>query len=213
MFLKEVAKSLFSPGTMVELRWSFAWRPATIVKKVENEESFIVKYCDDRSFRRSQRSRITVVDSREVRPRQPPLCSVGEYELLDHVEVVCGSVWSEGVVRGILFKGRYMISFGKTKVASVQVSCSDLRPPMEWEDGIWHIRSKVICLVWFGLSKCKKYLSLNSNELSTFQTKSKIFGKCYSRKRKRGQVENNSDLNDTGTYVLKAYIFETSIKL
>lgn len=168
---KEVAKSLFSPGTMVELRLSSAWRTAVIVKKVENEESFIVKYCDDRSFRRSQRSRITVVvDSRDVRPRQPPLWSVGEYELLDHVEVVCGSVWSEGVVRGILFKGRYMISFGKTKVASVQVSCSDLRPPMEWEDGIWHKRSK---------------------------TKSKIFGKCYSRKRKRGQVEHNSDLNDT----------------
>lgn len=159
MFLKEVAKSLFSPGTMVELRWSFAWRPATIVKKVENEESFIVKYCDDRSFRRSQRSRITVVvDSRDVRPRQPPLWSVGEYELLDHVEVVCGSVWSEGVVRGILFKGRYMISFGKTKVASVQVSCSDLRPPMEWEDGIWHKRSKVICLVWFGLSNAKIFI-------------------------------------------------------
>ncbi|KAG2314999.1 hypothetical protein Bca52824_018121 [Brassica carinata] len=166
---KELGKSVFSSGTMVELRWSFTWRPAIIIKKVENEERFIVKYCDDTSFRCSETSRISVIDSRKVRPRQP-LCAVKEYELLDHVEVVCGSVWSEGVVRGILFKGRYMVSFGKTRVASVQVSYSHLRPPMEWEDGIWHKRSK---------------------------SKSKIFGKCYTRKRKRGQVQQNSDLNDT----------------
>ncbi|KAF8111796.1 hypothetical protein N665_0072s0010 [Sinapis alba] len=164
---KELGKSVFSSGTMVELRRSFTWRPAIIVKKVENEERFIVKYGDDTSFRCSENSRISVIDSRNVRPRQP-LYSVGEYELLDHIEVVYGSVWSEGVVRGILFKGRYMISFGKTKVASVQVSFSHLRPPMEWEDGIWHNRPK---------------------------SKSKIFGKYYTRKRKRGQVEHNSDLN------------------
>ncbi|KAF2619574.1 hypothetical protein F2Q68_00039700 [Brassica cretica] len=166
---KELGKSVFSSGTMVELRWSFAWRPAMIIKEVENEEKFIVKYCDDTSCRCSERSRISVIDSREVRPRQP-LFSVGEYELLDRVEVVAGSVWSEGVVRGIVFKGRYMVSFGKTKVASVQVSCSDVRPPMEWEDGIWHKRPK---------------------------TKSKFFGKYYSRKRKRGHVQHKSDLNDT----------------
>ncbi|RID49940.1 hypothetical protein BRARA_H00702 [Brassica rapa] len=166
---KELGKSEFSSGTMVELRWSSAWRPAMIIKKVENEERFIVKYCDDTSFRCSKRSRISVIDSREVRPRQP-LCSVGEYELLDRVEVVVGSVWCEGVVRGIVFKGRYMVSFGETKVASVQVSCSDVRPPMEWEDGIWHKRPK---------------------------TKSKFFGKFYCRKRKRGHVQHKSDLNDT----------------
>lgn len=149
MSLKELGKSVFSSGTMVELRWSFAWRPAMIIKEVENEEKFIVKYCDDTSCRFSERSKISVIDSREVRPRRP-LFSVGEYELLDRVEVVVGSVWSEGVVRGIVFKGRYMVSFGKTKVASVQVSCSDIRPPMEWEDGIWHKRPKVeICLFWF----------------------------------------------------------------
>lgn len=141
---------MFSSGTMVELRGSFTWRPAIIIKKVENEERFIVKYCDDTSFRCSEASRISVVDSREVRPRQP-LCSVGEYELLDHVEMVCGSVWSEGVVRGILFKGHYMVSFGKTRVASVQVSDSDLRPSMEWEDGIWHKKTEVICLYCVGL--------------------------------------------------------------
>ncbi|KAJ0233128.1 Agenet-like domain-containing protein [Hirschfeldia incana] len=168
---KELAKSVFSCGTMVEFRCSFAWRPAMIIKKVQNEESFIVKYCDDRFFRFSERSRISVVDSLEVRPRQPPpLCAVGKYELLDRVEVVNGSVWSEGVVRGILYKGRYMVSIGKTKVASVQVGVSDLRPPMEWEDGMWHKRPK---------------------------PKSNIYGKCYTRKRKRGQVEHNSDINDT----------------
>ncbi|KAL0854586.1 hypothetical protein Bca101_059738 [Brassica carinata] len=159
---KELGKSVFSSGTMVELRWSFTWRPAIIIKKVENEERFIVKYCDDTSFRCSETSRISVIDSRKVRPRQP-LCAVKEYELLDHVEVVCGSVWSEGVVRGILFKGRYMVSFGKTRVASVQVSYSHLRPPMEWEDGIWHKRPKVICFYCVGLV----YL-MSCNDLSIF---------------------------------------------
>lgn len=172
MSLKELGKSEFSSGTMVELRWSSAWRPAMIIKKVENEERFIVKYCDDTSFRCSKRSRISVIDSREVRPRQP-LFSVGEYELLDRVEVVVGSVWCEGVVRGIVFKGRYMVSFGETKVASVQVSCSDVRPPMEWEDGIWHKRPKVeIFFFWFYLMQ--KYLSFVCNVLSIFSDKIQI---------------------------------------
>ena len=172
MSLKELGKSEFSSGTMVELRWSSAWRPAMIIKKVENEERFIVKYCDYTSFRCSQRWRISAIDSREVRPRQP-LFSVGEYELLDRVEVVVGSVWCEGVVRGIVFKGRYMVSFGETKVASVQVSCSDVRPPMEWEDGIWHKRPKVeIFFFWFYLMQ--KYLSFVCNVLSIFSDKIQI---------------------------------------
>jgi len=75
---------------------------------------------------------------------QPPL-SVGKYELLDHVEAFSGFEWRQGVVRGIVFEGRYMVSFGATKEAS-QFNHSDIRPPMEWEDGVWHKRTKVNCI-------------------------------------------------------------------
>ncbi|ESQ56247.1 hypothetical protein EUTSA_v10027025mg [Eutrema salsugineum] len=131
----EWIKSDFSSGSMVELRLYLAWRPAMIIKEDENEKRFIVKYLSDSG----RESEIRAVGSRKVRPWQP-LSSVGEYELLDHVEAFNGSEWRQGVVRGVVFEGRYMVSFGKEKVASAQFNCSDLRPLMEWKDGIWRLK-------------------------------------------------------------------------
>ncbi|CAA7014846.1 unnamed protein product [Microthlaspi erraticum] len=167
---QEFINSVFSPGTMVELRELVSdWCPAMIIKELENEKSFIVKYCEH-----NEESRIKTVDSSKVRPRQPH-SSVGEYELLDHVEAFNGSVWRRDVVRGILTpEGRYMVSFGATKSAS-QLSYSALRPPMVWKDGIWQ-----------KISKPKSGKESPSGG-----------GRYYTRKRKRGEVEHNSDLNDT----------------
>uniref|UniRef100_A0A1J3J5Q1 Agenet domain-containing protein n=1 Tax=Noccaea caerulescens TaxID=107243 RepID=A0A1J3J5Q1_NOCCA len=171
---------------MVELRDDDSdWSPAMIIKEMveENEKSFIVRYCDGKFL---VKSGIATVDSRKVRPRQP-LVSLGEYELLDHVEVFDGSLWRRGVVRGILtLEGRYMVSFWGAKSAW-QFSYSDLRPLMEWEDGIWQKRPK---------------------------SKSGSFGKCYSRKRKRVEVEDCPDhnQNDTGN-VLNANVFLLSLFL
>lgn len=141
LFLKELVKSVvYSCGTMVELRLDFDWLPVTVIKELEDGKRFIVKRWDE-SFSWFEESRITTVDSLRVRPTQPRF-SVGEYDLLDHVEAFSDCRWSEGMVRGIVFEGRYMVSFGASRVAW-QFSHSDLRPPMEWEDGVWHKRTKV----------------------------------------------------------------------
>lgn len=127
----------------MELRANYpwlAWIPAIVVKELENEKRFIVKYFND-YFNCSGISKVMTVDSLRVRPTQPPF-SVGKYDLLDHVEAYCGFEWRQGLVRGIIFEGRYMVSFGATKVAS-QFNQSNLRPPMDWEDGVWHKRLKV----------------------------------------------------------------------
>ncbi|CAH2079239.1 unnamed protein product [Thlaspi arvense] len=138
----ELVKSVFSSGTMVELRAYLSWRPAMIIKEVEYEKGkrFLVKYCDE-SFSCTGKLKMAVVDPRIVRPKQP-LFGVGEYELLDRVEAFNGSVWEQGVVRGIVFEGRYMVSFWETKADVSQFNHSDLRPIMEWEDGIWYNRPK-----------------------------------------------------------------------
>lgn len=105
MSLKESLKPVFSSGTMVELgEVDLVWCPAMIIKALENEKSFIVKYCDHK-----EESRIKIVDSRKVRPWQPHF-AVGKYELLDHIEAFNGSVWRRGVVRGILtLEERYIL--------------------------------------------------------------------------------------------------------
>ncbi|CAA7028013.1 unnamed protein product [Microthlaspi erraticum] len=166
---EELVNSEFSPGTMVELReLESDWCPAMIIKEVVEEKGkSFVVKYCDHNF--LTKSGIRTVDSRKVRPRQPH-CPVGECELLESVEVFNGSVWRRGVVRGILtLEGRYMVTFWGAKSAS-QFSYSDLRPPMEWVDGKWYKRPK---------------------------QKAGIFGKCDTRKRKRGDVEDNPDLNDT----------------
>ncbi|CAA7028015.1 unnamed protein product [Microthlaspi erraticum] len=174
---KGLIKSAFSPGTMVEVEEPDTdWRPAMIIKEVENGKSFIVKYFDHKSCSFREGSGNVIVDSREVKPRQP-LVSVADYDVLDQVEALAGLKWRQRVVRGVIYKGlRYMVSSKDSKVAS-QFSVSDLRPPMEWKDGIWQNRSP----------KPKETRS-----------KSGIFGKCYTRKRRRGGgEEHNPDLSDT----------------
>ncbi|CAE5957192.1 unnamed protein product [Arabidopsis arenosa] len=247
---KELVKSVvFSSGTMVELRFDFAWLPAIVIKELENEKRFIVKYWNN-SYSCSGESNIIIVESIRLRPMQPSF-SVGNYELLDHVEAFSGFEWREGVVRGIVFEGRYMVSFGTTKEAS-QFSHLDLRPPMEWEDGVWHKRTKPKGQKEISLDgKGNKPVALDTRNVQTKElpgnemandvvnekesgshitlgmtatmnktqgkispepmknqigsrnepTREKIpekhYSKVYTRKRKRGQLEHNSDLNKT----------------
>ncbi|XP_019098943.1 PREDICTED: DUF724 domain-containing protein 2-like [Camelina sativa] len=108
---KELVNSVFSCGTMVELRVDFAWQPAIIIKELENDTGFIVKYDYYKSH--YYKSFRCIVGSRSVRPPQPSF-SVGEYDLLDHVEAFTGFRWRESVVRGIVFEGRYTVSFGES---------------------------------------------------------------------------------------------------
>ncbi|CAL9214549.1 unnamed protein product [Arabidopsis halleri] len=247
---KELVKSVvYSCGTMLELRLDFAWLPVIVIKELENGKRFIVKHWG-KSFTCREESGIITVDSLSVRPMQPPF-SVGEFDLLDHVEVFSHFEWRQGVVRGIVFEGRYMVSFGATRAAS-QFSHSDLRPLMEWKDGVWHKRTKPKGQKETSLDgKRNKSVALDTGNVQTKElpgngmandvvnekgsgshitqgmtatmnkTQGKIspepmknqigsrneptrekmpvkhYSKVYTRKRKRGQLEHNSDLNET----------------
>lgn len=143
---KEMSKSMFSPGTLVEVSCSVidkvevAWVSAMIIKEIEEcgEKKFIVKFCNKhlRCNDGDEAKPNMVVDSCRVRPTPPPF-SVEEYNLLECVEVFRGSSWCQGLVRGILSEKGYLVNLEATKEDLV-FKHSDLRPFKVWENGIWH---------------------------------------------------------------------------
>lgn len=140
---------MFCPGTMAEVstvieKAEVAWFPAMIIKEIEvdGEKKFIVKDCNKHlSFNGDEARTNSTIDSCRVRPTPPPL-PVEKYELLDRVELFRGSVWRQGLVRGVLDQNCYMVSLVITKEESV-FKHSDLRPCKVWEDGVWHDGPKV----------------------------------------------------------------------
>ncbi|KAL1189288.1 DUF724 domain-containing protein 6 [Cardamine amara subsp. amara] len=143
--IKELSKSLFSCGTMVEVSCKIdnleaVWAPALVVKEIEEggEAKFIVKCFNNKSYSCDGVEvypNITV-DKCDVRPVPPP-CFVENYDLLDRVEAFHGVGWRQGLVRGLLAEKRYSVSFVAKKEESV-FRYYDLRPSKEWEDGVWH---------------------------------------------------------------------------
>lgn len=178
---------MFSSGTMVEVstvidKSEVAWFPAMIVKEIEvdDETKFIVKDCNKHlSFDGDKARTNTTVDSCRVRPTPPPF-PVEEYKLLDRVEAFGGSVWRQGLVRGVLARNRYMVSLGTTKEESV-FKHSDLRPCKVWEDGVWQDGPKVsysiisinilsVLIYWYELKLlCSVHFSAKSRERNSFQ--------------------------------------------
>ncbi|EFH56547.1 predicted protein [Arabidopsis lyrata subsp. lyrata] len=142
--IQELDKSMFCPGTMAEVstvkeKAEVAWFPAMIIKEIEvdGEKKFIVKDCNKHlSFNGDEARTNSTIDSCRVRPTPPPF-PVEKYELLDRVELFHGSVWRQGLVRGVLDQNCYMVSLVITKEESV-FKHSDLRPCKVWEDGVWH---------------------------------------------------------------------------
>ncbi|CAA0160167.1 unnamed protein product [Arabidopsis thaliana] len=142
--VRELSKSMFSPGTLVEVscvidKVEVSWVTAMIVKEIEEsgEKKFIVKVCNKHlSCRVDEAKPNMTVDSCCVRPR-PPLFFVEEYDLRDCVEVFHGSSWRQGVVKGVHIEKQYTVTLEATKDKLV-VKHSDLRPFKVWEDGVWH---------------------------------------------------------------------------
>ncbi|CAH2048028.1 unnamed protein product [Thlaspi arvense] len=127
------------------------------------------------------------------------------------MEAFGGSKWRKGVVEGILSRKRYLVSFKDTDKQQI-LDCSDLRPPMEWEDGIWKTResplaqgsgSKSIEITAQGKTSNTKTLEpTNQNGLGKQPTREKVpeehDSEDNSRKRKRKELEHNSsDLHET----------------
>lgn len=135
---KELSKSLFSSGTMVEvsrdIRLEAAWVPAIVVTEVE--AGVVVKSCyKSLTFNAEEVTPSFAVDVRKVRPVPPP-SSVEEYILSAPVDAFNGSAWRRCVVTAIRTDKSYQVSFVGTKEKDV-FKHSDLRPSMEWEDGVW----------------------------------------------------------------------------
>ncbi|ESQ39369.1 hypothetical protein EUTSA_v10001340mg [Eutrema salsugineum] len=137
--IKELSKSLFSSGTMVEVsrkidKVEAGWVPALVIKEI-GKKRLIVKPCDKSLTFTADEVNFTV-DLCNVRPIPPP-SFVEEFKLLDRVDIFHGSVWRQGLVRGVLSGKRYSVSFVATKEESV-FKQSDLRHSKEWENGVWH---------------------------------------------------------------------------
>ncbi|XP_019102004.1 PREDICTED: DUF724 domain-containing protein 6-like [Camelina sativa] len=139
-------ESMFSPGTMVEVssktdEMEIVWVPAMIIKEIEEDDEtkkYIVKFCNKPlSWEGSKETSNETVDSQSVRPKQP-LFLVEEYKLLDCVEAFRGLRWRKGIVNRFVSQKSYMVSFEDTN-KQLRFNHSDLRPPMEWEDGVWKL--------------------------------------------------------------------------
>ncbi|KFK32129.1 hypothetical protein AALP_AA6G201900 [Arabis alpina] len=172
--IQELNKSMFSPGTLVEVssvirKVEPRWFPAMIIKEIEEngKKMFIVKENSNGDEAKSTKT----VDPSHVRPA-PPAPSVEEYALLDCVEAFRISNWRQGVVRGILSNKRYMVSVESTKKELV-LPHSKLRPLMEWEDGVWRkgsLKQQPICETPFNSLRKKSLPSCSSGSKSTTPT-------------------------------------------
>ncbi|XP_010481842.1 PREDICTED: DUF724 domain-containing protein 1-like [Camelina sativa] len=141
---KELSKSMFSPGTLVEVsivigNEEVSWVTAMLVKEEIEENKVIVKICDRYlRFSGDDTKPTMAIDSHCVRPTPPPF-EVEEYDLLDYVEVFNGSSWRQGRVVGVYSGKLYKVSLEATKdKACLQFKHSNLRPFKVWGDGVWH---------------------------------------------------------------------------
>ncbi|XP_010474951.1 PREDICTED: DUF724 domain-containing protein 1-like [Camelina sativa] len=142
---KELSKSMFSPGTLVEVSFvigegEVSWVTALLVKEIE-ENKVIVKICDKYLRCSGDDAKPTMaVDSHCVRPTPPPF-EVEEYDLLDSVEVFHGSSWRQGRVMAVYSGKLYKVSLEATKDKDkdcLKFKHSNLRPFKVWRDGVWH---------------------------------------------------------------------------
>ncbi|CAH8356668.1 unnamed protein product [Eruca vesicaria subsp. sativa] len=148
---KELDKSMYCSGAMVEVRslredTEPAWYPALMVTEIEvsddDERKFTVKdFNQQLSCIGGEAAPNITVEAHRVRPAPPPSSSVGEYELLERVEVLHGSGWCQGLVRKLLTERCYLVGLEVTKEEFV-CKHSQLRPLMVWENGIWRNESK-----------------------------------------------------------------------
>ncbi|KFK28464.1 hypothetical protein AALP_AA8G517400 [Arabis alpina] len=139
----ELSKSMFSPGTKVEVRSlintnEVVWTPAMVIKEIEVDvkKKLIVKEeCSDLSSDGDEAKTNPAFYVRYVRPT-PPHFSVEEYSLMQTVEAFHDFIWRRGRVRKILYDKSYTVGLVDTN-KEYEFQHSDLRPFKVWEDGVW----------------------------------------------------------------------------
>lgn len=112
------------------------WAPAIIIKKNE-DETLLVKYGEEDACRK-----INVPNSK-IRPSPPSFGLRRRFVLMENVDawLECGW-WCPSLVSLVLCEDRYTVLLGRNK-KSEDFDHSQLRPSVEWKDGVWHTKEKV----------------------------------------------------------------------
>ncbi|KAL0896262.1 hypothetical protein Bca101_080223 [Brassica carinata] len=176
-----------SSGTTVEVSREIsevetAWVPAIVIKEVE-VGGVIVKSCyKSLTFGADEVIPSFTVDVCNVRPVPPRSCVVEKYELMARVDAFKGSAWRRCLVREILADRNYKVSFVAAAKEEDVFKHSDLRPSMEWEDGVWHqVPKKKLEKETPPLDGQKKRLRSENNAVSR-PKKLKVIRSCGSTK-------------------------------
>lgn len=142
-----LTESEFSAGKAIEVRikeetFGDVWVPGMAIKEKE-DGTVLVKY-KVKSFSGEEEdecAKISVPFSR-IQPLPPPS---GErvYDLMENVHVRVESGWCPGVISKVLWGNKCTVKFGQSKM-SMDVDRSKLRPSVEWKDGVWKTKEKVV---------------------------------------------------------------------
>lgn len=142
--LKQLIESDFSPGKSVEVRTEVnnlghVWAPAIAIRENDDETLLVkLKTLNDEQV---DCAKISLPYSK-IRPSPPP-CGLRDYKLMDNVDALIESSWCPGVVSKVLFGKSYAVALGPNK-ESKEFSHLQLRPSIEWKDGVWHKEEKVV---------------------------------------------------------------------
>lgn len=139
--MKLLTESELRAGTKVEVRTKMEpfgdiWAPAITIKKNE-DETLLVKYGEEDACRRIN------VPYSKVRPSPPSFGLRRYFGLMENVDALleCGW-WCPSLVSLVLCEDRYTVLLGRNK-KSEDFDHSQLRPSMEWRNGVWHTKEKV----------------------------------------------------------------------
>uniref|UniRef100_A0A1J3HN01 Agenet domain-containing protein n=1 Tax=Noccaea caerulescens TaxID=107243 RepID=A0A1J3HN01_NOCCA len=141
-----LTESEFSAGKAIEVRikeetFGDVWVPGMAIKEKE-DGTVLVKYkVKSLSGGEDECAKISVPFSR-IQPLPPPS---GErvYDLMENVHVRVESGWCPGVISKVLLGKKCTVKFGQSKM-SMDVDHSKLRPSVEWKDGVWKTKEKVL---------------------------------------------------------------------
>jgi len=144
LLLKQLIESDFSAGKSVEVRTKVdklgdVWAPAMVIK--EDEDGTMLVKLKTLKEEEVNCTKISVSYS-EIRPSPLPI-GLRDYKLMENVDALVESGWCPGVVSKVLAGKRYAVDLGPNR-ESKEFSRLQLRPSIEWKDGIWHRKEKVL---------------------------------------------------------------------
>ena len=111
-----------------------SWYAAKIVKSLGNDK-FLVEYqtltTDDELELLKEEA-----DALNIRPCPPEIQHVYPYALCERVDAWYNEGWWVGRISKVLVGSKYMVYFSTTN-EELEFEHCDLRPHMEWADGLW----------------------------------------------------------------------------